>query len=106
MTSWTAAIAGWLMAGGGARLGEQVLAAVGGAGLRPRHRLQRDLPAEPGVLGEQHRTHAAVAEFAQDSIRADGGAAHGAGPRRGRCVGPGDRDARAELLAHAPVAAQ
>ena len=63
--------------GGGAGFVEQLGAAAGGAGLRARHGLQRDVAAEARVFGEHHRAHAALAELAHHSIRADRRAAHG-----------------------------
>ncbi len=43
------------------------------------HGLDRDVPIQPRVPGEEDLTHAAAAEFAFDFEWADGGGVHGAG---------------------------
>ena len=68
--------------GGGAGLGEELVATVRGAGLRAGDGLERDVPAQARVLGEDDRAHAALSEFAEDAIRADGGTAQQNAPLR------------------------
>lgn len=88
--------------GGGARLVKQLRAAAGGAGLSGRHRLQRHLAPEAGVLGEQHGAHPAPPEFAEDPVGADGRVVHRGTPRvRERDAGPGDTTG---VRSHAPDA--
>ena len=62
--------------GGGAGFVEQLRAAAGGTGLGARDGLERDVTAQARVFREHDGAHAALPEFTQDPIRADGRADH------------------------------
>jgi hypothetical protein len=78
--------------GGGAGLAQEPLAVDSAGGERRLERLDRDLAAEPRVLGEVHRAHPALAELAEHEVLADPRRERvGAGVRAGRGPAPGDR---------------